>query len=114
MCVRIVLIALPVPAGVGGRFSVLTPVGLFPAAAAGIDVEELLAGAAHMDERSKAASSDTKPSLFVRHEYVFFSSDDRCCCPSFRNHGHALHFATTAEGYHPQRHDAGSAFSGHN
>src|SRR5438105_405587 len=49
--------ALPIPPGVGGRFSVLTPVGLFPAAAAGIDVEELLAGAAHMDERSKLATS---------------------------------------------------------
>jgi glucose-6-phosphate isomerase len=47
---------LPIPAGVGGRFSVLTPVGLFPAAAAGIDVEELLAGAAAMDERCRAAS----------------------------------------------------------
>jgi glucose-6-phosphate isomerase len=49
--------ALPIPAGVGGRFSVLTPVGLFPAAAGGVDVEELLAGAAHMDERGKAAPS---------------------------------------------------------
>jgi glucose-6-phosphate isomerase len=49
--------ALPIPAGVGGRFSVLTPVGLFPAAVAGIDVEELLAGAAYMDERGRAAES---------------------------------------------------------
>jgi glucose-6-phosphate isomerase len=49
--------ALPIPAGVGGRFSVLTPVGLFPAAAAGIDVEELLAGAGAMDERSRTATS---------------------------------------------------------
>lgn len=47
---------LPIPAGVGGRFSVLTPVGLFPAAAAGIDVEELLAGAAVMDDRCRAAA----------------------------------------------------------
>jgi glucose-6-phosphate isomerase len=49
--------ALPIPAGVGGRFSVLTPVGLFPAAAAGLDVEELLAGAQFMDERRKAAET---------------------------------------------------------
>ena len=48
---------LTIPAGVGGRFSVLTPVGLFPAAVAGIDIEALLAGAAHMDERCKAATS---------------------------------------------------------
>jgi glucose-6-phosphate isomerase len=49
--------ALPIPAGVGGRFSVLTPVGLFPAAAAGIDVEELIAGAGAMDERGRTATS---------------------------------------------------------
>jgi glucose-6-phosphate isomerase len=48
---------LPVPAGVGGRFSVLTPVGLLAAAAAGIDVEELLAGAAHVEEQARAAES---------------------------------------------------------
>jgi glucose-6-phosphate isomerase len=56
--------ALPIPAGVGGRFAVMTPVGLFPAAAAGVDVEELLAGAAYMDERAKAAASaGTDPAL---------------------------------------------------
>ena len=38
--------ALPVPADVGGRFSVLTPVGLLPAAVTGLDVEALLTGAA--------------------------------------------------------------------
>ena len=38
-----------VPEGVGGRFSVLSPVGLLPAALAGIDVRALLAGAAAMD-----------------------------------------------------------------
>ncbi|MFQ5665666.1 MAG: glucose-6-phosphate isomerase [Candidatus Binatia bacterium] len=42
---------LAVPAGVGGRFSVLTTVGLFPAAVAGVRVDELLAGAAWMDAR---------------------------------------------------------------
>lgn len=34
-----------VPADIGGRFSVLTPVGLFPLAVAGIDVVQLLNGA---------------------------------------------------------------------
>jgi len=36
---------LPVPDGIGGRFSALTPVGLFPAACAGIDVKRLVGGA---------------------------------------------------------------------
>jgi glucose-6-phosphate isomerase len=39
------LTTLDVPSAVGGRFSVLTPVGLFPAMFVGIDPRELLAGA---------------------------------------------------------------------
>jgi len=39
-----------IPAGVGGRFSELTPVGLLAAAICGIDVEQLLEGALAMDQ----------------------------------------------------------------
>lgn len=39
-----------VPDGVGGRFSELCPVGLLAAAVCGIDIRELLFGAAYMDE----------------------------------------------------------------
>lgn len=46
---------LIIPAGVGGRFSVLTPVGLFPAAFAGLRVDDLLAGAGWMDSRCQEA-----------------------------------------------------------
>ncbi len=45
--------ALPVPENVGGRFSVLSPVGLLPAAICGVDVAGLLAGAAAMEERCR-------------------------------------------------------------
>lgn len=45
---------LVIPPGVGGRFSVLTPVGLFPAAVGGVRIEELLAGAAWMDGRTRS------------------------------------------------------------
>ena len=38
-----------IPSGVGGRFSELTPVGLLPAAFCGIDIAQLLAGAADME-----------------------------------------------------------------
>jgi len=48
--------ALDVPANVGGRFSVLTPVGLLPAALAGIDVAGLLEGAGDM--RTRCAPAD--------------------------------------------------------
>jgi glucose-6-phosphate isomerase len=40
-----------VPSGVGGRFSVLSPVGLLPAALMGLDIEKLLAGARDMTTR---------------------------------------------------------------
>jgi len=42
-----------IPPGVGGRFSVFTPVGLLPAAVVGIDIAQLLAGAGSMDARCK-------------------------------------------------------------
>ncbi|MHC4624262.1 MAG: glucose-6-phosphate isomerase [Planctomycetota bacterium] len=42
---------LEVPQGVGGRFSVLSAVGLFGAAMCGIDIDLLLAGARDMDSR---------------------------------------------------------------
>ncbi len=54
-------ISFQVPEGVGGRFSVFTPVGLLPAAAAGIDIEELLAGAACMDRQCQAGSLRGNP-----------------------------------------------------
>ena len=39
-----------IPDNVGGRFSVLTPVGLLPIAIAGFDIEKLVAGAADMEK----------------------------------------------------------------
>jgi len=42
-----------VPPNVGGRFSVLSAVGLLPAALVGIDIEAMLRGAAAMDERCR-------------------------------------------------------------
>ncbi|MBO5798847.1 MAG: glucose-6-phosphate isomerase [Paludibacteraceae bacterium] len=39
-----------IPDNVGGRFSVLTPVGLLPIAVAGFDIKQLVAGAQKMEE----------------------------------------------------------------
>ncbi|HEY0607738.1 MAG TPA: glucose-6-phosphate isomerase [Herpetosiphonaceae bacterium] len=47
--------SLPVPDGVGGRFSVLSPVGLLSAAVTGIDIKQLLAGAAYADQITREA-----------------------------------------------------------
>jgi glucose-6-phosphate isomerase len=52
--------ALDIPANVGGRFSVLTAVGLLPAALIGIDVDALLAGAGDMAQR--CATDDLRKS----------------------------------------------------
>ena len=46
-----------IPDTVGGRFSVLTPVGLLPIAIAGFDIEQLVGGAAEM-EKSTGADID--------------------------------------------------------
>jgi glucose-6-phosphate isomerase len=46
--------ALDIPPEVGGRFSVLSPVGMLPAALIGIDVASLLAGAENMVRRCDA------------------------------------------------------------
>lgn len=45
-----------IPSNVGGRFSVLTPVGLLPAAFMGIDIKKLLAGAADMRDNFESTS----------------------------------------------------------
>jgi glucose-6-phosphate isomerase len=55
------LAGFEVPDGVGGRFSVLTPVGLLPAALLGMDIRGLLAGAGAMDRRLGSAELDGNP-----------------------------------------------------
>jgi len=46
-----------IPDDVGGRFSVLTPVGLLPIAAAGFDIRKMLEGAKEMEEMLKSSAS---------------------------------------------------------
>ena len=55
---------LPVPQGVGGRFSVLSPVGLLPIAFAGLDLGALTAGARAMDERTRSPLLADNPAAF--------------------------------------------------
>lgn len=54
-----------IPDDIGGRFSVLTPVGLFPLACAGFDVESILRGA---DEASVAYSNKN---LMENDSYIY-------------------------------------------
>ena len=53
-----------IPNGIGGRYSVLTPVGLLPAALAGIDIRLLIKGAKSMEEITRNNKhAETNPSL---------------------------------------------------
>jgi len=53
--------ALDIPANVGGRFSVLSPVGILPAAMIGIDTTKLLAGAREFAEACTAPELSKNP-----------------------------------------------------
>ena len=48
---------------VGGRFSVLTPVGLLPIAVAGFDIRALIDGAIQMEQITRSADYDSNPAL---------------------------------------------------
>ena len=52
-----------VPDDVGGRFSVLTAVGLLPIAAAGVDIEAMMKGAQDAREVCKGGDMSTNPSF---------------------------------------------------
>ncbi|MBQ3294390.1 glucose-6-phosphate isomerase [Candidatus Saccharibacteria bacterium] len=67
-----------VPLGIGGRYSVLTPVGLFPLAVAGVDIDQLLAGAKHCKETQ--VDGDLENSMLVSYAFSRFYLYDECNC----------------------------------
>jgi glucose-6-phosphate isomerase len=62
--------SLPVPPGVGGRFSVLTPVGLAPLAMVGVNITDLLQGAAKAQEDTKKTVHSNKAYMFAGLNYL--------------------------------------------
>ena len=54
-----------IPDNVGGRFSVLTPVGLLPIAVAGFDIDKLVAGAADMERTTMHPSADNPAQTYA-------------------------------------------------
>jgi glucose-6-phosphate isomerase len=64
---------LTVPPAVGGRYSVLSPVGLLPAALVGIDIQQLLAGARAAVER--ASSDDLRRNAAALYAGLHWSAD---------------------------------------
>ena len=80
--------ALDIPSAVGGRYSVLTPVGTLPAALVGVDVAQMLAGAADMAKRCETEELRRNPAAAYatlqhaadvgkgRHIHVFMPYSD--------------------------------------
>ena len=64
-----------VPPNVGGRFSVLSPVGLLPLAAAGVSVEKLLSGARWMESAFRGSKGDKNPVLFAAAVFSHYLVD---------------------------------------
>jgi glucose-6-phosphate isomerase len=63
--------AVDIPANVGGRFSVLSPVGVLPAALIGINTTNLLAGAAHMIARcTREELRDNPAGIFATLQFL--------------------------------------------
>ena len=62
-----------VPDNVGGRYSVLTPVGLLPIVLAGFDVREMLAGAKEMEEACAVKSEDNPAVKYAAMRNLLYS-----------------------------------------
>lgn len=81
-----------VPDSIGGRYSVLTAAGLLPLAVAGLDVEELLAGAADAMVRLRAPGQDNPAWQYAAARNALYAEGKKiellaCYEPSFRFFG---------------------------
>ena len=56
--------SLPVPTNIGGRFSVLTSVGLLPLALGGINITKVLQGAQNLKKHLTSLSLENNPAYF--------------------------------------------------
>jgi glucose-6-phosphate isomerase len=67
------LASLEVPSGVGGRFSVLTPVGLFPLAMVGVNIKSMLDGAEQMRKATLEENPWRNPArLYALTQYLLY------------------------------------------
>ncbi len=66
------IVSFVVPANVGGRFSVMSPVGLISAAFTGIKIEKLLEGARDMDERCSQEISKNPAAMYAALQYILY------------------------------------------
>ena len=68
-----------IPDNVGGRFSVLTPVGLLPIAVAGFDVKQLVAGAADMEKAcgKDVAFEENPAAIYAATRQALYTQADK-------------------------------------
>ncbi len=77
LCDELGFVTLEVPHGVGGRFSVLSPVGLFTAEMAGLDTDGLLAGAARVDRKLAECAPEEDAALAYALAHVLHMEQGR-------------------------------------
>ncbi len=63
-----------IPDNVGGRFSVLTPVGLLPIAVAGHDISKLIAGATDMEKATAHPGPDNIAEVYARMRNALYEN----------------------------------------
>mgnify|MGYP001036389422 FL=1 len=79
-----------IPDSVGGRYSVLTPVGLLPIAVAGHNIRELLAGALAMEKRSETAFEQNPAALYAAARQALYNKGKKI--EILANYHPKLHF----------------------
>ena len=79
-----------IPDNVGGRFSVLTPVGLLPIAVAGMDIDQLVKGAQDMEQTASAPFGENPAACYAATRYALYEGGKKI--EILANYQPKLHF----------------------
>ena len=79
-----------IPDNVGGRFSVLTPVGLLPIAVAGFDIDQLVRGAQDMEKTAAAPFAENPAAQYAATRYALYTAGKKI--EILANYQPKLHF----------------------
>ena len=79
-----------IPDNVGGRFSVLTPVGLLPIAVAGFDIDQLVKGAQDMEKAAAAPFAENPIACYAATRHALYTAGKKI--EILANYQPKLHF----------------------
>ena len=79
-----------IPDNVGGRFSVLTPVGLLPIAVAGFDIDQLVKGAQDMEKSAAVPFAENPAAQYAATRYALYTKGKKI--EILANYQPKLHF----------------------